>query len=364
MRYLIASDKFKGTLTAHEACEILANAVRANDREAEIDLAPIADGGEGTSDILASEFGAKRGLVATNDAVGRPIFAEFFLCENEGFFDMSSASGLWRIADFERRPLESNTFGTGLIVRHLYGLGATRISIGLGGSATVDAGIGLASALGYQFFDKKGDQVSPLPLHFEAIDQVIPPDIRRWPEIVGLADVETQLVGKEGSIEIFGPQKGLKSHQAQSLDRDLVQFVDRVEASLGTNHSRAIRSGAAGGLGYGILAFLNGRLVSGFAEVARRLKLSQRISVADVVITGEGKLDRQSLYGKGPLGIAEITRRLGKTIWVIAGSIEDREQVQKHFDKAVSIVGASIGFDAAMRDPAGALGQSALQFWQ
>jgi glycerate kinase len=364
MRYLIASDKFKGTLSARQACLILADAVQANDPKAKIDLAPIADGGEGTAEILASELGAEKRSVAAKDALGRAICADFFVSKNEGFVDMSSASGLWRIAHSERRPLESNTFGIGLIVRHLCSLGATRISIGLGGSATVDAGFGLASAMGYTFLDKNGNLILPVPAHFAEIEQVIPPKICNWPEVIGLADVETQLHGRDGSIHVFGPQKGLKLHQVESLDRELVQLANRVEASLGSNHLETIRSGAAGGLGYGILTFLNGKLVSGFAEVAQRLQLMQRISTTDVVITGEGKLDRQSLHGKGPFGVAEIARRLGKTVWVIAGSIEDRDQVQKHFDKAISVVGASIELDAALKDPAGALRHRALQFWE
>jgi glycerate 2-kinase len=227
MRYLIAPDKFKGTLSAHQACLILADVVRKKDAEAKIDLVPIADGGEGTAEILASALRAERRSIATKDALGRPICAEFFLSENEGFVDMSSASGLWRIAHAERRPLESNTFGTGLVVRHLWDLGATRISIGLGGSATVDAGLGLASALGYTFLDEKGNVVLPLPVHFAAMEQVIPREIQSWPEVIGLADVETRLRGRDGSMHVFGPQKGLKLHEVEVLDRELVEFANR-----------------------------------------------------------------------------------------------------------------------------------------
>jgi len=183
-------------------------------------------------------------------------------------------------------------------------------------------------------------------------------------EIIGLADVETRLLGPEGAIHVFGPQKGLQSDQIESLDRELTRLVDRVKVSLGSNHSETIRSGAAGGFGYGILTFLRGKLVSGFAEVAQRLRLLTRISAADVVITGEGKLDRQSLQGKGPFGVAEIARRVKKPIWVIAGTIEDTERIQEHFDKAISVVDQSITLEAALKDPAGALRQRAAAFWK
>ncbi|HXO96155.1 MAG TPA: glycerate kinase [Chthoniobacterales bacterium] len=364
MRYLIAPDKFKGTLSASEVCQILAQAVHAHDHGAQIDLAPIADGGEGTAELVASQLGAERRSIATVDALERSISAEFFVHQNEGFIDMSSASGLWRIPPSDRRPLDSNTFGTGLIVRHLWDLGIKRISIGLGGSATVDAGFGLAAAVGYSFLDKQGNSVRPVPTRFATIEQVIPPDMNGLPDVIGLADVETRLLGPEGAIHVFGPQKGLQSDEIESLDRELTRLVDRVEASLGSNHSETICSGAAGGFGYGILTFLRGKLVSGFAEVAQRLQLLTRISAADVVITGEGKLDRQSLQGKGPFGVAEIARRVKKPIWVIAGTIEDTERIQEHFDKAISVVDQSITLEAALKDPAGALRQRAAAFWQ
>lgn len=362
MRYLIAPDKFKGTLSAWEVCKILAEAVRAHDSEAQTDLVPIADGGEGTAELVASQLGAQRRSIATLDALGRPVVAEYFIHQSEAFIDMSSASGLWRISPPDRRPLDSNTFGTGVIVRHLWDIGVKRISIGLGGSATVDAGLGLAAAAGYSFLDKDGGPVEPLPARFGLIQQVLAPNIVNLPEVIGLADVETRLLGTEGAIHVFGPQKGLQPDEVRSLDQDLARLVERVENSLKTNYSGTIRSGAAGGLGYGILTFLRGKLVSGFSEVAERLRLLERISAADIVITGEGKLDYQSLQGKGPFGVAEIAHRAKKPTWVIAGAIEDEAKVR--FEKSVSVVAGPITLAAALKDPAGTLRQRAAAFWE
>jgi glycerate 2-kinase len=364
MRYLIAPDKFKGTLSAAQVCEILAEAVLAQDPRAQIDLVPIADGGEGTAELVASQLGAEKRSISTVDALGRPISADFFVYEQEAFIDMSTAAGLWRIRPADRRPLESNTFGVGVTVRHLWDLGINRISIGLGGSATVDAGVGLAATLGYSFLDKQGSPVEPVPARFRMIDRVIPPDLTNLPETIGLADVETRLLGTEGATYVFGPQKGLQPDEVKSLDHDLAYLVDRLASSLGTNFSAASRSGAAGGFGYGILTFLNGRLVSGFAEVAKRLNLSEKISIADIVITGEGKLDRQSLQGKGPFGVATIARQANKPIWAVAGTIEDPEQVAKYFDKTVSVVGGPVTLEAALKDPVGTLRERANAFWQ
>ena len=363
MRYLIAPDKFKGTLSARQVCEILAEAVREHDSDAQLDLVPIADGGEGTAELVALQLGAERQSMRTLDALGRPITADYFIHQNEAFIDMSAASGLWRISPPERRPLDSNTFGTGLIVRHLWELGIQKISIGLGGSATVDAGIGLASAVGYSFLDQKDNPVQLTPAHFAEIEQVVSSDLSGLPDVIGLADVETRLLGREGAIHVFGPQKGLRPEEVESLDRELAHLVDRVERSLGSNYSETLRSGAAGGFGYGILTFLRGKLVSGFGEVAERLRLPERIAAADVVITGEGKLDYQSLQGKGPFGAAEIAHRANKPIWVIAGAIEDEAQVRRHFEKCISVVGASITLEAALKDPARTLRQRAAAFW-
>jgi glycerate 2-kinase len=364
MRYLLAPDKFKGTLSAAEVCQILAEAVRAHDPRAQIDLVPIADGGEGTAELVARQLGAVKQSIPTVDALGRPITAEFFVHEQEAFIDMSTAAGLWRIRPPDRCPLQSNTFGVGVIARRLWELSLNRMSIGLGGSATVDAGVGLAAALGYSFLDKHGSPVEPVPARFRSIDRVIPPDLANFPEAIGLADVETTLLGTEGAICVFGPQKGLRPEEVRALDHDLAYLVDRIESSLGINFAATSSSGAAGGFGYGILTFLKGRLVSGFAEVARRLNLSEKISAADIVITGEGKLDRQSLQGKGPFGVATIARRANKPVWAVAGTIEDPEQVREHFDKTVSVVGGAITLDAALEDPAGSLRKRASAFWQ
>jgi glycerate kinase len=364
MRYLIAPDKFKGTLSAAEVCEILAEAVRTHHPQAEIDLAPIADGGEGTAELVGFQLGAEKRSIPTVDPLGRPITAEYFVHQQEAFIDMSSASGLWRISPPDRRPLNSNTFGTGLIIRHLWRLGLKRISIGLGGSATVDAGVGLAAAVGYSFLDRHGSSIKPVPARFRFIQRVIPPDLGNFPEVIGLADVQTSLLGTEGAIYVFGPQKGLQGNEVRSLDRDLARLVDRIEDSLETNYSMSVRSGAAGGFGYGILTFLRGRLVSGFAEVAERLQLSQRISASDVVITGEGKLDCQSLQGKGPFGVAEIAHQAKKQAWVIAGTVEDAGEIQRHFDKIVSVVGGPITLEAALKNPAGVLRERAAALWE
>jgi glycerate kinase len=363
VHYLIAPDKFKGTLSAQEVGRIIADVAREHDAEAKVDILPIADGGEGTAALLAVQLGAQPRSVDTVDALGRAISAQYFVSGTEAFLDMSAASGLWQIAKDERQPLRSNAYGTGVIIRKLIEEGLAPISVGLGGSATVDAGIGIAAAMGYKFRDTEGKLLEPLPAHFADIASIEKPSFAKTPQVVGLADVETRLLGASGAIYTFGPQKGLSPEEVEILDRDLAKFVDLVERELGVNHAAVPRSGAAGGLGYGIMTFLEGHLVSGFAVVAERLKLKERIAAADIVITGEGKLDSQSLQGKGPFGVAASAKAAGKPVWAIAGTIEQHPGMESYFDRTIALVGGEMTLDVAMGKPEECLRKRAADLW-
>jgi glycerate 2-kinase len=349
MRYLVAPDKFKGSLSAAEVADVVGAAIQSADPTAEIELLPIADGGEGTAALLAHHTNAQRLTVETIDPIGRPIEAEYFVHGSEAIIEMSAASGLWRVEAAKRAPLRSNTYGTGIILWHLIETGIERILIGLGGSATVDAGLGMAAALGYRFQDDQGRPVEPFPARFSEIKSVTPPIITRLPEVIGLADVETRLTGPEGAIYTFGPQKGLSPDEVRRLDLDLQALVKRLQLDL--SFADSVSSGAAGGFGYGIQTFLRGKLVSGFQLVAERLALAERIENADVVITGEGKLDFQSLQGKGPFGVATIAKRLKKAVWAVAGVIDDHELVSRHFQKLRALVSGETLIADALAQP-------------
>lgn len=351
MRYLVAPDKFKGTLTADAVAEIIGSAIQSVDRSAEVELLPIADGGEGTAALLAHHNNAQRQTVETVDPLGRSIEAEYFVQGSEAILEMSAASGLWRVDAANRTPLEFNTYGTGIILWHLVEYGFQRILLGLGGSATVDAGLGMAAALGYRFEDDHGRPVDPIPARFSEIRKVTPPIIERFPETIGLADVENRLTGAEGAIYVYGPQKGLSPVEVEHLDFELRALVKRLEASLGVDFSDAVSSGAAGGFGYGIQTFLKGKLISGFQMVAERLKLSERIAKTDVVITGEGKIDSQSVQGKGPIGVAKIARSLNKAVWAITGLVENRELVSPYFHKLAALVSGETSVEEALAQP-------------
>jgi glycerate kinase len=197
--------------------------------------------------------------------------------------------------------------------------------------------------------------VDPFPARLTEIKSVTPPIITRLPEVIGLADVETRLTGPEGAIYTFGPQKGLSPEEVRRLDLDLQALVKRLQLDL--SFADSISSGAAGGFGYGIQTFLRGKLVSGFQLVAERLALAERIEKADVVITGEGKIDFQSLQGKGPFGVATIAKRLKKAVWAVAGVIEDHELVSHHFQKLRALVSGEVTIPEALAQPKALLHQ-------
>jgi glycerate kinase len=361
MRYLIAPDKFKGTLSAVEVAQIVGETIQAFDPAATIELLPIADGGEGTAKLLATHAGAERRSLQTVDALGRPIVAEYFIHSNEVIFEMSETSGLWRISDTAKQPLSSSTYGTGIMLRHLIDSGIEKILIGLGGSATVDVGIGMAAALGYQFLDENNEKLDAIPANFSRICAVNKPPTLNTPEVVGLFDVETRLTGIHGATYTFGPQKGLTVSQVIQLDSTIASLVICLEKAFGTNFSESVGSGAAGGFGYGIKTFLGGSLCSGFEMVSERLRLTEKIGRADVVVTGEGKLDAQTLQGKGPIGVAQIARRLRKPVWALAGNIADRHLIAPHFDKINGLVNRDVGIEQALKQGKELLRQRTLE---
>ena len=355
MRILVAPDKFKGSLTAQEVAATIARAIHSVDPQIEVDLFPIADGGEGTAAILAQHLGAGRKLTQTLDPIGRPIEAESFVGDGIGILDMSAASGLWRLKAGERDPMRATTYGTGIQIRQLSETNVSRILVGLGGSATSDAGLGMAAAVGYKFYASDGELILPSPARFCDIAVIEHPPRSLRPEVIGLSDVETRLTGQDGAIHTFGPQKGLTPPMIDRLDKDLTQLVFRIEKQLGKNFSNLPRSGAAGGLGYGIVTFLGGKLVSGFDFLADSVKLRERVIAADLVITGEGKLDQQTLHGKGPFGVATMARECGKPVYAVAGTIEASEKLAAYFTKMASLVDESTSLAEALRDPEGIL---------
>ena len=334
MKVLLACDKFKGSLSAVEACEAIRSALPP---EWIADICPIADGGEGFVEAMLAATGGEWVTAPASDPLGRPVEVNYGIYRStEGpvaVIEMSAASGIWRIPANERNPRGSSTFGTGEIMRHAVEVsGAKRLLVGIGGSATNDGGAGMAAALGVRFMDEKGGVIPPVPDHLSFLMHLDESHRIALPEIVVACDVDNPLTGPRGASAVFGPQKGATPEDVAFLDATLERLV---AISGGQMQAETPGAGAAGGLGFGLMRFAGAKLVSGFDIVAGALRLADRIAGADLVITGEGSLDFQTLGGKGPAGVAAMAKAAGVPVLAVAGRVEDSAGAL--FDAALSL---------------------------
>ena len=343
MRILIAPDKFKGSLTALEAAEAIELGWKDAMPGASFDRACLADGGEGTVDVFSSCEGAERRSAEVRDALGRPVRAEYVWIPSErlAVIEMSAASGLAQIPESERDILQSTTFGTGQLILDAMALRPSTIAVGLGGSATNDGGAGLASALGWRFQNHIGLAVEPTTWNLRDIAGIVPPATQVPAKILALSDVKNPLLGPRGCSRVYGPQKGATEEEVVTLESRLEHFADVCERTFGTSYRDTPGAGAAGGTGFGLLTFCGAEIVPGFDWIAERLGLEARVAASDLVITGEGSIDAQTLEGKGPGALAAMAKKHGKPCIAFAGRTE--KAAAETFSRCVSIGDPAIG---------------------
>ena len=262
---------------------------------------------------------------------------------------MSAASGLWRVPAQRRDIRRASTFGTGELMADARERGARKILLGLGGSATNDGGIGMAAALGYEFVDREGMPLEPLPFFLPGLAGIRRP-VGGLPEIVAMCDVENPLLGPRGATWTYGPQKGGDAHTLPLLEAALTHLANVIEKDLGNDFRDVPGAGAAGGMGFGLMSFCGARLCSGFETVAAAMGLEEAIAGSDLVITGEGCLDSQTLEGKGPAGVALLARKLGKPVIAFAGRVQDAEALHEIFDGVFAIKDEAMPLEVAIRE--------------
>ena len=364
MRILIAPDKFKGTLSAREVADAIAAGLRDVLPNAEIEIVPMADGGEGTAEVISQALGASWIESEAHDPLGRAIDARYGWIEQRklAVMEMSEAAGMRRLKSNELNPEIASTFGVGEMILDAAKRGAKEIIIGLGGSATNDGGFGMARALGFRFL-KKGPRKLECKMHSslpELASIEKPPDLK-LPQIIAAVDVKNPLLGENGATRVFGPQKGVTAKKIDDLEQALARLADVVTKQFGFDHRNEPGAGAAGGLGFGLLSFCGAKIMPGFKVVADSVGLRRKIDAADVVITGEGSLDRQTLEGKTPAGVARLARELGKRVFAFVGrGTEDRE-VRGLFDGVYTNARVGMTDDENMKRAAEFLRDSARQ---
>ena len=309
MKVIIAIDSFKGCLTSKEANEAAAEGIRKVYPDAEIVTVPVSDGGEGYMEAFHAAIGGRLEEVAVRDPLMRPITAKYLLHNEMAVIEIAQASGLTLLTKEERNPMVATSYGTGQLVADAIRKGAKQIIVGLGGSATSDAGIGMLRALIDASGKKTWDDIDTLK------------DV----SFTIASDVKNPLYGEQGAAHVFAPQKGATPEMVLALDKRARKFAELSAKHFGYDHSQMPGAGAAGGLGYAFLQYLNAKSKSGIQLLLDTIRFKELVKDADLIITGEGSADRQTLMGKLPMGILEQSRPV--PVFLIAGRISDREEL-------------------------------------
>ena len=326
MNITIAIDSFKGSLSSMEAGQAVAEGIRRVMPSAGIRIRPLADGGEGTTEALTAGLGGELKSLTVTGPLGRPVTASYGLIRERkmAVLEMASAAGLTLISQEERNPLEATTYGVGEMIRDAIGEGCRHFLVGIGGSATNDGGTGMLSALGFQFLDSEG-QPSPLGAKgLENLARISTENAR--PELSQCSfhiacDVTNPLCGENGCSAVYGPQKGADPEMIRQMDQWMERYGDLAARTFPAADKEAPGAGAAGGLGFAFLTFLNGSLESGVGMVLKEINLKDDIRDADLVITGEGRLDAQTVMGKAPIGVAHLAKEYGKPVIAFSGAV-------------------------------------------
>ncbi|MAZ60372.1 MAG: glycerate kinase [Chloroflexi bacterium] len=355
MKVVIAPQAFKGSLSAMAAARAIARGVLICDSTTEIVLVPVADGGDGTLSALIDSTGGQTFKSVVTGPLGFAVEAEWGVMGDgqTAVIEMAQASGLVLVPPKRRNPLNTTTRGTGQIIKEALDKGYSRIIVGLGGSATNDGGAGMASALGVQFLDRDGKTVSDGGAALSELAHIdlatIHPGLKSA-EIIGATDVTNPLCGPTGASAVYGPQKGANTEIINRLDSALMHLADIIKSDIGMDVSDKPGSGAAGGLGAGLLAFANAELRSGIDMVCDVLEFEKHVNGADLVITGEGQSDASTVYDKAPMGVARKATAHNVPTVVLAGSLgKGYEELYKHgISAVVCIADRPMAFDQSL----------------
>ncbi len=334
MRVVVAIDSLKGSLSSLEAGNAISEGIRKVYPEAQVEVRPLADGGEGTVEALALGMNGKLETVTVTGPLGKPVDAVYGVLDTTAIIEMSAAAGITLVEEQERNPLKTTTYGVGEIIKDAIKKGCRHFIVGIGGSATNDGGIGMLQALGYGILDKEGKQVPFGAQGLSEIDKItdeyVIPELKECTFRVA-CDVTNTLCGEQGASAIFGPQKGATPTMIMQIDKWLAYYAALSKEKYPHANMNQAGTGAAGGLGFAFLTYTNAVLESGIKIVLEETKLEEYVKAADIVITGEGRLDGQTAMGKAPIGVAEIAKKYNKRVYALSGCVtEDAGVCNEH----------------------------------
>lgn len=326
MNVAVIMDSFKGSMTSQEAGNAVRKGIKYVYPNANVSVKPLADGGEGTGKILTESLGGKEISVFVSGPLGEKMEAYYGYIEKEkvAIIEMAQAAGLTLLK--EKNPLQADTFGVGEMILDAMQKGCREFWIGIGGSGTNDAGVGMLRALGYLFLDKEGKQIGHGGKEVGKIESISDENVSSLLKKCRfriMCDVENELYGKNGATYVFGKQKGVTEEQKEKLDKGIEHFAYQTEKFIGKDYSLQKGSGAGGGIGFAFLSYLQAEFSSGIQFVMDKLSIEEIIQKADIVITGEGRLDVQTGMGKAPLGVAKLAKRCHKNVIAFAGTVTE-----------------------------------------
>lgn len=357
MKVTIAIDSFKGSITTYEAGEAAALGIKRVFPDAVTEICPLADGGEGTSEAIISATHGKFVNVTVTGPLGEPVEAKYGITpDGYAVIEMALAAGLTLVPEGKRDPLFTTTFGVGELIRHAIKVsGCRKFIVGIGGSSTNDGGAGMLSALGFKFLDKSGEPVQNGAIGLSALERIDASE--SLPELAECefsiaCDVKNPLCGPLGCSAVYGPQKGASPKTVRDMDSWLSHYASLTRETLCRGDADYPGAGAAGGLGFAFLAYLDAKLLPGIDLVIERTRLEEKIEDADLVVTGEGRLDGQSCMGKAPVGVAMLSKKYGKPVIAFSGCVtDDAKEINSHgIDAFFPILKAPCALETAM-DP-------------
>ena len=326
MKIVTAIDSFKGSMTSMEAGLAVTEGVHRVDSDVDVQIRPLADGGEGTVEALVAGMNGMKQEIQVTGPLGTPVVCEYGIIESShtAVIEMSGAAGITLVPDEKRNPLYTTTYGVGEVIKDAISKGCRRFIVGIGGSATNDGGIGMLKALGYQFSDENGQDVGEGGQALERVSSII---IEKANPILKecnfhiACDVTNPLCGKNGATYIYGPQKGVTPEIAEELDQAMNHYASVTSKFLHNDYASAEGAGAAGGLGFAFLSYLNATLTPGIDLILNAVELEKELEDTDITVTGEGRLDHQTAMGKAPVGVARLAKKYGSKVVAFAGSV-------------------------------------------
>lgn len=364
MKIVIAPDKFKGTLTAQEVCDIIAAAIHERDSSVEIVKIPMADGGEGSLDVLSVNLDVEEVRMYVKDPLFRNATAMYLRKGDVAFIEMAQASGLQLIKESQRNPLFTTTYGTGQMIKHAVKNGCNSVYLFVGGSATNDGGMGMLQALGYQFLDKNEEDLFGVGESMNQVDRIVAPSNPLTFSMKVVCDVENPFFGKNGAAFVYGPQKGADEATVKELDEGLQNLATRFKVDLDKDIADIQGSGAAGGIAGGAMVGLGADLVSGIDTIMTLVSFQEQIDHADLIITGEGKIDEQTLQGKLIKGISDAASLSGIPCIAFCGvnDLTADEKQAFNLKQVISLVNEETSSELAMSNAAIVLRDRALEW--